>query len=69
LGIKLLKEMKNALARALKELSACARRPASACGPKTRSGAIDAETKSRPISAALAWVLATRKFACGAGII
>src|SRR5262252_1305498 len=68
-GIKLLNEMKNTLTRAVKELSALARRPASACGPKTRSGAIDAETKSRPISAALAWVLAARKFAYEAGII
>src|SRR2546428_1640122 len=69
LGIKLVKEMKNTLARAVKALRAWACRPESARPPNTRSGAIETDTKSRPRSAALACVLATRKFAYATGIM
>jgi hypothetical protein len=59
-GIRLISEMKKMFARALNALSAWAWRTASDCRPKTRSGAMETETKSNPIKAALAPTLARK---------
>src|SRR5438552_18898429 len=59
-GIRLANEMKKTLVRAVNELRACAWRLDSAFSQKTRSGAIEIETKSSPMSAALAATLAVK---------
>src|SRR5712692_849357 len=59
-GIKLVSERKKTLARAEKALNACACLTASDVGPNTRSGAIETETNSKPMRAALAATLAVK---------
>jgi hypothetical protein len=59
-GMSPMSETKKALSSAVKALPAMARRSAVDSRPKTRSGATEIATKSSPISAALAPVLAAK---------
>ena len=59
-GTRLVNEMKKMFTNAVNALRAWACLTASASGPNTRSGAIETETNSKPISAALAATLAVK---------
>jgi hypothetical protein len=62
-------EMKNALASAVNAPEAIACRSTGASLPKTRPGSSEAQTKSKPIRAALAPALSIKQPLCSGGTI